>query len=517
MKKKRKRGRWIALIIVIIVIILAVILILRNRRSGANEEESSSSGFGLSSVTTTTETEAAYIGDIKISTEGSGSIEASEEVSISADYPLKVETVKVDLGDTVEEGDVIATLDPDSIQDQIDLVEQNLSDTDSSISSLDDSGSSSLSAPVSGRVKRIYAKEGDLLSDVTDQYGGVMEISADKKLKVEFESDESLKLGSDVTVSFLSYEEEGTVSDKDGNTYTVLFDDGQNYLVDTEAEITDEDDKLLGKGEIESNHPYLVEASYGIVDDISVDVGDSVSAGDTLLTRTDVTYNATYLDLLSDREEITDDLTTLRELKQDPALTAPSSGIISSLMLVDGEYMMEDTTIYSLISTDSFCLKAEIDELDIDKINVGQTATVVFDAFEDEEYEGTIEKISGLGTNSGGVTNYTVTIDIPGADKLKTAMSATATIVTDEKDNVLLIPVDAVHSDNGKRYVTVRKGDEDTETEVTLGLVNNTVAEVTDGLSEGDIVVITTESSVLDNLMSGMRDNMLEGGSTTDD
>ncbi len=515
MKKKTNWGRRILIIVIIIVIVAAVaVFILRSRNTGGVSEGSESTGFGLSSVTTTTETQAAYRGTIRISTEGSGSIEAANEEQVTADYSLKVDKVDVEVGDTVAKGDVIATLDTDSIEDQISLLQQSLTEVDSTIATLDDSGSSSVTAPVSGRIKRIYAKSGDLLSDITDQYGGVVEISADKKLKVEIKTSKSLKLGSDVTVSFQSYEEEGTVAEKEGDTYTIVFDDGANYSVETTAEVTDEDDTLLGTGTIESNHPYLVEASYGIADEISVEVGDSVSAGDTLMTRTDVTYNGNYLSLLSQREDIADDINTLRELKRNPYLTAPSDGIVSMLMLSDGEYMTEAMPIYTLIDTDKFWLKTEIDELDIDNIKVGQTASIVFDAFDDEEYEGTVDKISALGTNSGGVTKYTVTIEIPGAEKLKTAMSATATIVTEEKEDVLLVPSDAIQTVDGKKYVIVRKGEEDVQTEVTLGLVNNVVAEVTDGISEGDLVVVTTESSMIDSLMGTMMSNMqgmLEG------
>ncbi len=507
MKAKKRRTRRIIIIVVIVVIVLiAAVVLLRSRR---NSENSSSSGFGLMSVTTTEETETVSTGTIRISAEGNGSIEAADQEAVIADYTLQIDQVEAENGDSVSEGEVIATLDEDSVEDQIDLLQQQLSEVNSAIAEQDSAGSSSLTSPISGRVKRIYVKSGDVLSEVTKENGGVMELSADEKLKIEIKPSENLKLGETVTVSFLSYEVDGTVQSKEGDTYTIVFDDSSSYLVDTEASVTNDDDTEIGTGTIQSNQPYLIEANYGIADEIEVAVGDSVSPDTTLLTRTDVTYNSAYLDLLSQREEITDELSTLREMQQSLELTAPSDGIVSNLLLEDGEIMSEGMPMYTLISTDEFSLKVEIDELDIDGIEVGQTATIVFDAFDTEEYKGTVEKISALGTNIDGVTTYTVTISVPGEAKLKTAMSATATIITEEKSDVLLIPVDAIQTSDGKTYVTVVKGEDKETTEVTLGLVNNTEAEVTSGLSEGDVILITTETSFLDNI-SGMQQSMME-------
>ncbi len=511
-KKKGKTRRRVIIIVVVVVVILLIALLVMRRRNSSSD--SGGSGSFLPFSTTSTSTEEAYIGDIRIVTEGEGSIEPVNELLVDADYTLQIDTVEVEAGDIVSAGDLIATLDRDSVDVQIAQYEQQLSEINSEISNTEKDGSSTLTAPVSGRVKRIYVKSDEVLSDVVTDHGGVMEISADGKLKVEFESDDSLKLGDTVTVNFLSYEVDGIIESREDDVYTVTIEDGENYLVDTEATVTDDDDKVLGTGTLQSNHPYLVDASYGIADEIRVDVGDSVSSGDTLLTRTNYSYNGTYLDLLSAREDLMEDLQTLRELREEPELTAEADGIVSDLFLTDGMIMQEDTEIYSLISTDEFYLKVNIDELEIDGIEVGETATVVFDAFDTEEYTGTIEKISALGQNSGGVTKYTTTISVPGSDKLKTNMSATATIVTDEKEDVLLVSVDAIQTSDGKNYVTkVDENGDEQLVEVTLGLVNNAVAEVTDGLSEGDKVEVTT-SSDFSNMLSMVSSN-LGGGSSS--
>ena len=148
--------------------------------------------------------------------------------------------------------------------------------------------------------------------------------------------------------------------------------------------------------------------------------------------------------------------------------------------------------------------------LDSYGVQPGQTATVTFDAFEDEEYEGVVEKISGVGTNSGGVTTYTVTISMDGNQHLKDAMSATAKIVMDAKDNVLLVPVDAVETTDGTDYVQVLTGSGTERREVELGLMNNEYAEVLDGLTQGEQVLVAGKES--EGTMSFIMQQRMNGG-----
>lgn len=503
MKKKKKKWKVRVLVIVLLLVLAAGgLYVLKLRRDGA--EGQLPANMSIEEVTR---------GTIRITTEGNGSIEAAEEIPAAAEYTLKIDTVEVEDGDVVAQGDVVATVDRDSVKEQITAMESQLSDINSAISAMDRSGSSSLSAPVSGRVKRIFVKPDDVLTEVVTKYGGVMELSVDGKLRVEFTPTKSLKIGDTVTVSFLNHDEEGTVMSEEDGVCTVTIEDDRDYIVDTEVTVTDERDEVVGTGYLKSNHPYLVEAGYGIADEINVENGDSVDSGSTLLTRRNYTYNADYLELLESREELMEKLGELRRLEREPEICAENAGIVSGLVLQDQTVVAEDTQMYRLISTDRFWLKTPIDELDIAEVSVGQTAKVVFDAFDDEEYEGKVEKISALGENVGGVAKYTVTISVPGIEKVRTAMSATATIVIEEKEDALLVPVDAVQTVDGEKYVTVIRGETRESVPVTLGLVNNTQAEVLDGLSEGDQVAVMgkTDFEKMMDMMQQSRSQFMGG------
>ena len=96
-------------------------------------------------------------------------------------------------------------------------------------------------------------------------------------------------------------------------------------------------------------------------------------------------------------------------------------------------------------------------------------------------------------------------------------MSATATITTREEKDVLTVPVDAIQTKDEQKVVTVLSGDDLSVSEdhvVTLGLVNNTTAQITEGLEEGETVLVigTTQLEEMLNLMRGSRRSSRGGG-----
>lgn len=227
--------------------------------------------------------------------------------------------------------------------------------------------------------KEVYASAGDVAATVTRTQGGVAEISADGKLKVEFDYDGTpLSEGDTVTVEFDSYSEPGTVLSVEDGRACVTIDDDTEFQVDAEARVRGRSGELLGEGVLLSNHPYLVEASYGIIDTVEVTRESFVNAGDTLFTRTDAEYNQTYLDLLAQREDLVEELKELREYQKNPEVVSEYEGYIVSLDVIEGMTYEKDQQFCTIADTSSLNLKVEIDELDIDGVEEGQTAQVVF-------------------------------------------------------------------------------------------------------------------------------------------
>lgn len=174
------------------------------------------------------------------------------------------------------------------------------------------------------------------------------------------------------------------------------------------------------------------------------------------------------------------------------------------------------TTLCTVTPGKVYSMVAEIDEVDIFSVELGQPAKVVMDAMLDDVFMGTVTKISTVGTSQSGVTTYPVTILLDVTDTpLLGGMNATGNIVTEVSENVLLIPLEALQERGDELYVYLYDSQNPVEQPtdgqalgeirvVTTGISDGVNVEITSGLQEGDEVVYTvTESNAfLDAIMS---------------
>jgi HlyD family secretion protein len=187
----------------------------------------------------------------------------------------------------------------------------------------------------------------------------------------------------------------------------------------------------------------------------------------------------------------------------DSRIAAPWPGIITTVNAVAGTLAQPAVPAFQIADDSQFHLSVEVDEVDIAGIQPGQPVTIEIDALPDTPLAGQVQSISpaALNTPTGGVA-YLVRIDIAPTDApLRTGMSATATIVSNTRNDVLLIPNRAVQleRETGRTFVERLTADPQAEpqrVEVRLGLRNDVEAEVRDGLEEGDQLAIRTRSGL---------------------
>lgn len=147
---------------------------------------------------------------------------------------------------------------------------------------------------------------------------------------------------------------------------------------------------------------------------------------------------------------------------------------------------------FTVASSDTMVLSVNVDELDINSVSQGQQAEITLDSIEDETFSGTVAKVgNSAGSSSGGVAKYTVEVEIPGDERMKEGMNASATITVEKQENVVTIPVNALQ-ERGARVFVYTQADSDGklggEQEVSTGLSDGNTVEITEGLSEGDKV-----------------------------
>ncbi len=189
-----------------------------------------------------------------------------------------------------------------------------------------------------------------------------------------------------------------------------------------------------------------------------------------------------------------DALTDAQGKLSDYYIRAPFSGIVAKVNVKVGD-SSSGSAIATLI-TQKKIAGISLNEVDVSKIKLGNKATLTFDAVSDLNITGEVSEIDSLGTVSQGVVTYNVQIAFDTQDdRVKSGMSVSAAIITDTKQDVLLVPNAAVKSQGGAYYVEVPDSTTPIRQPVEIGISNDTMTEITSGLKEGDSIITRTVTS----------------------
>lgn len=129
-------------------------------------------------------------------------------------------------------------------------------------------------------------------------------------------------------------------------------------------------------------------------------------------------------------------------------------------------------------------------EVDIASVKIGQEATLTFNAIDNFTATGKVEKMDSLGTLTSGVVTYNVIINFDSLDgRIKPEMSVSASIVTDTRQDVVIIPNSAVKTEGKSHYVEIMNNGILAKKTVEIGLENNSKTEIKSGINIGDAVI----------------------------
>lgn len=183
-----------------------------------------------------------------------------------------------------------------------------------------------------------------------------------------------------------------------------------------------------------------------------------------------------------------------------PIVTAPMSGIVTNITYTEGMSLggTEDASLrIAIIRAEGNPLASfTLSEIDVSKVKLGQKATVKLDSLTDKTFTGKVATVDRVGSVTSGVTAYPVVIkfDTEAAEVLAN-MSATASIILDSKDEVLLVPSGVIRIQGEQNIVRVLKNKKEETVVVETGLTSDTQTEILSGLSEGDEVITGTVST----------------------
>ena len=283
-RKKSHKKLWIILGIVAAVLVILVVLIVRGLSNVAQQLTSAMEN-----------TAEVRKGEIQVTTEGIGVVEASEAAAVAPEYNVTLSKLYKQDGEPVLAGEAIAEYENLVLDDTIATLESRLSQLEQQLSYMDKSGSTTVKAPVSGRIKELYAAEGDSVMTVQKQQPGLALISADGQMKVEFSLEGEATEGQKVRISYEDSEVEGRLEEIAGSQAAAYFEDSDRYEIGVEVTVSAEDGQILGRGITACGHGVYVTADSGIVKSVSVKKQEKISAGNTLFRLEDVAYSREYL------------------------------------------------------------------------------------------------------------------------------------------------------------------------------------------------------------------------------
>lgn len=243
------------------------------------------------------------------------------------------------------------------------------------------------------------------------------------------------------------------------------------------------------------NRLEIVPPISGRIDKILVSEGEEVKTGQILAWMSS-SERAALLDAARPKGEKT--LKYWQEAYKPAPLIAPIDGEIIVRAVEPGQTVTATTPI--LVIADRLIVKAQVDETDIGKVRIGEDADVSLDAYPDVEVTGKVDHIAYESKIVNNVTVYEVDIlpeTVP--EVFRSGMSANVDIVSAGKEQVLLVPVEAVKRDQEGSFVILiqGKGMTPSKRKVETGICDNKNIEIISGLKEGDQVLLKTKKYVL--------------------
>ncbi|MDQ1343613.1 MAG: HlyD family secretion protein [Patescibacteria group bacterium] len=192
-------------------------------------------------------------------------------------------------------------------------------------------------------------------------------------------------------------------------------------------------------------------------------------------------------------------LAKVKKKKEDYQIIASFDGIVTASNGKVGEISTNSNSSSTASATSVtveipglYEISVLVDQLDVVKIKAGQASTIKFDSYSERSFTGTVSEVDPTPVTSQGVVSYKAKILFQSDElRLYNSMTATVTIVTEERSGVVLVPTSAISQTDGKKTVRVWTNGRSKTVEVKAGLTEGANTEILSGVNVGDKVVTT--------------------------
>ena len=444
-----------------------------------------------------------------------GTITAADTYTVKPMVKGTVLTADFEVGDTVNKGDVLYTIDSSDVASNVEKAQLSL---DQAQSSYDDAVDSQyIRSSVRGTVSSLSVKAGDVVS--AGQEVATVRDDSTLLLTLDFPAADAAGFSAgqmaQVTIDGTFESTTGTVQSVSGAdslssgslaTRSVVIAVSNPGPLNTSMAGTA---VINGVSAMSSAHftcqyEQTITASVsGTVAALCVNEGDTVGVDSAILRLSGSALTKQVQSASNSLRSAEISLSDSQRAMDDYTITSPISGTI-----IEKDVKVGDTVGSSSSSSETMCviydlsyleMTLNVDELDILDLQVGQKAEITADAVSDRTFEGVITSISSAGTTTGGTTTYPVTLRIDDIGNLMPGMNATAVIDIASASDTLSVPNAAIVRGN---YVLVTKdspsaANADTSMTAPDGYV---YVKVTTGVSDDDYIAVTSGLSADDTI-----------------
>ena len=393
---------------------------------------------------------------------GSGTIAAANTYTVNALVSGTVLTADFAVGDTIEEGTVLYTIDSSNAANSVEKAQRNYEDA---------VDAQYIRSTIGGTLASYKVAVGDVVT--AGQEVATVRDASTLLLTLEFPAADAANFtvgqAAQVTLDGTFEAVSGTVRSVSGadamssgnllvRTVTIAVNNTGSLTTAQAATASVNGVSALASAKFSYQNEQSITASTGgTVTALCVKEGSSVSA-DTALVR------ISGKELTKQVQNASDNLRSAQMSMEDTedqlnnyTITSPISGTVISKEVKAGDTVSNtagSTSLCTIYDLSYLQMTVNVDELEILSIKEGQSVTITADAISDRTFTGVVTSVSKAGTTAGGTTTYPVTIRIDDTGDLLPGMNATAEITTASTENALSIPNAAVARGN---YVLVTK------------------------------------------------------------
>ena len=387
---------------------------------------------------------------------GSGTIAAANTYTVNALVSGTVLTADFAVGDTIEEGTVLYTIDSSSAANSVEKAQISLDQAQRSYEDAVDA--QYVRSTIGGTLASYKVAVGDVVT--AGQEVATVRDASTLLLTLEFPAADAANFtvgqAAQVTLDGTFEAVSGTVRSVSGTdalssgnllvrTVTIAVNNTGSLTTAQAATASVNGVSALASAKFAYQNEQTITASTGgTVTALCVKEGSSVSA-DTALVR------ISGKELTKQVQNASDNLRSAQMSMEDTedqlnnyTITSPISGTIIEKAAKVGDALITGSDLCTLYDLSYLEMTINVDELQVSSLSVGQTVQVTADAVQDRTYEGVVTRVSMKGDTSGGTTTYPVTVRIDETDGLRPGMNANAEIVVAQAKNALAVPNAAV-------------------------------------------------------------------------